>query len=72
MGHLCISIGWVADDSPSTPISEMSHIPFPALDLNKQSLNQTLDTLELQTLTMGQDVMPSILFSLGSTRPAVC
>jgi len=57
MGHLCISIGWVEDDSPSAPMSEMSRIPVPELAVNEQSLSQTLDTLEHQTLTIGQDVM---------------
>ena len=57
MGHLCISIAWVEDDTPTSPLSELSRIPVPALEVNEQALSQTLDTLEQQTVTIGQEVM---------------
>ena len=61
MGQLCISIGWVEDDSPSSPMSEFNRIPVPNLELNAQALSQTLDTLEHQTITIGQEVMRYLL-----------
>ena len=49
MGHLCISIGWVEDDSPSSPMSELNRIPVPTLEVDESSLGHTLDALEQQT-----------------------
>ncbi len=57
MGHLCISIAWVEDDTPTSPWSELSRIPVPTLEVNEQALSQTLDALEQQTVTIGQEVM---------------
>ena len=61
MGHLCISIGWVEDDVDASPMSELSRIPVPNLELNEQSLSQTLEELEQQTITIGQEVMRDLL-----------
>lgn len=61
MGHLCISIGWVEDDSPSSLMSEFNRIPVPNLELNAQALSETLDALEHQTITIGQEVMRYLL-----------
>ena len=61
MGHLCLSISWVEDETPESPLSELSRIPIPALELNEESLSETLGALEQQTITLGQEVMRNLL-----------
>ncbi|WP_299408224.1 hypothetical protein, partial [Acaryochloris sp. IP29b_bin.148] len=61
MGHLCISIGWVKDDSPSSTMSELNRIPVPTLEVDETSLGHTLDALEQQTITIGQQMMRHLL-----------
>ena len=61
MGHLCLTISWVEDETPESPLSELSRIPIPALELNEESLSETLGALEQQTITLGQEVMRNLL-----------
>jgi hypothetical protein len=61
MGHLCISIAWVEDDTPEFPSNELSRINIPAVELKGQSPSQTLEALEHQTLTIGQELMRQLL-----------
>jgi hypothetical protein len=62
MGHLCISIAWVEDDAHESSWNELTQINVPALELPKDSpSNQTLEALEQQTLSIGQDLMRKLL-----------
>ena len=61
MGHLCLSIAWVEDEASESTLNELSRINIPALQVEDQLLSQTLETLEQQTLTIGQEVMRQLL-----------
>ena len=61
MGHLCLTIGWVEEDSAQAPPREISRIDLPTLESAPLPIEEGLDVLGQRTLTIGHQVMRQLL-----------
>lgn len=63
VSHLCVLICRVDDDSDPDKMTELHRIDVPAIDPSHLEPETSLDELETQTLTIGQEVMRHLLVS---------
>ncbi len=63
MGHLCITIGWVEEETPQALPTQLSRLDLPPVDFQQLPPAKALDALEQQTLTIGHEIMRELLIA---------